>query len=209
MAKCEICSENRSSRTISGIPMCENCFTRLQELRNGNGAAIAWFTKQKDSASMSSQAKNYIKVAIEAVASVDEEKRKQQEERNKQFEMEQRAEASKGQVMLTSAPTLEGYRIVEQYGLVFGETVFKNSFADAVIAGVGDVFRSFSFSAKEMKGAVSLLENGREFALAKLQYAAALTGANAVIGIATNNSMGYDTTYIQIYGTAVKVEKIS
>ena len=33
---CGICGENKSKRTISGIPMCEECFAKLSLLRNND-----------------------------------------------------------------------------------------------------------------------------------------------------------------------------
>lgn len=40
---CGICGENKSKRTISGIPMCEDCFAKLSLLRNNDIKTIIFF----------------------------------------------------------------------------------------------------------------------------------------------------------------------
>ncbi len=111
------------------------------------------------------------------------------------------------QLLLTTANNLEGYHVVKQLGVVFGETVFKPSFEQAMTSAVGDFFRSFSFSAKEMKGSVELIEFARRFAYAKMMKEALDKGANAIIAIETDNTIGSSTMYLSLYGTAVFVEK--
>lgn len=35
MKTCEICNEKKGDRIIAGMSICNNCFARLQGLRNG------------------------------------------------------------------------------------------------------------------------------------------------------------------------------
>ncbi len=111
------------------------------------------------------------------------------------------------ELMITSAQSFEGYTIINYCGLVFGETIFKQSLLDSIGAGLDDFVNKMSLSARELSGSVSLIEKAREYALTKIKYEAVRKGANAIIAVATNNSIGADITYLQIYGTAVKVIK--
>lgn len=108
--------------------------------------------------------------------------------------------------LLTTAHNLEGYIIVKQCGIVFGETVFKNSALDQLSAGVSNMIDSLRFKATELAGQVELIENAREYAYNKLIEAAKKRGANAVIAIESDNTIGNgNMMYISLYGTAVKV----
>lgn len=111
-----------------------------------------------------------------------------------------------GQLMLTTAGTLEGYHITKQLGVVFGETVFKPSAGQQLTSAVGDMFRSLSFSAKEMSGQVSIIEEARKFAYTKMMRAAVKRGANAIIAIDSDNTIGEIICYLSLYGTAVYAE---
>jgi uncharacterized protein YbjQ (UPF0145 family) len=109
-------------------------------------------------------------------------------------------------LLLTTAGTLEGYRIKKQLGVVFGETVFKPSAGQQFTSSVGDMFRSFALSAKEMSGQVSIIEEARKFAATKMMRAAVNRGANAIIAIDSDNTIGDSICYLSLYGTAVYVE---
>ena len=113
------------------------------------------------------------------------------------------------QFFMTTAHSLEGYAIVEQLGIVFGETVFKNSALDQLGAGISNAIESLRFRAAEMSGSVNLIENARSFAYNKLIDEAKKKGANAVIAIDSDNTIGNGIMYISLYGTAVKVVPLS
>ena len=111
---------------------------------------------------------------------------------------------------LTTANNLEGYVIVKQCGIVFGETVFKNSAWDKLDAGISNMVDSFRIKATEMTGQMDLIEKAREFAYKKLIDQAKSRGANAVIAIDSDNTIGEgNIMYISLYGTAVKVISVS
>ena len=110
-------------------------------------------------------------------------------------------------LVLSTANTLEGYTIKKQLGIVFGETVFKPSIGRLIASDVGDAFRSFAISAKEMKGQVKIIEEARKFAYVKMMTDALDRGANAIIAIDSDNTIGDSICYLSLYGTAVFVEK--
>lgn len=110
------------------------------------------------------------------------------------------------QFMLITANNLEGYHITKQLGVVYGETVFKPSAGQQLVSAVGDMFRAFSFSAKEMSGQVSIIEEARKFAYVKMMQDAQERGANAIIAIDSDNTIGDAICYLSLYGTAVYVE---
>jgi uncharacterized protein YbjQ (UPF0145 family) len=106
--------------------------------------------------------------------------------------------------LLSTASTLEGYRIVEQCGVVFGETVFKHGFMSKLGAGLSNFGDSLSMRSREMSGSVDLIEEARDYAYEKMIAQAKSRGANAVIAIDSDNTVGGDIMYISLYGTAVK-----
>ncbi len=112
----------------------------------------------------------------------------------------------RSKLMLTTAGTLEGYKVKKQLGVVYGETVFKASAGQELSSAIGDMFRTFSFSAKEMKGQVSIIEEARKFAYCKMMKEALDLGANAIIAIDSDNTIGGMGWYLSLYGTAVYVE---
>ena len=115
-------------------------------------------------------------------------------------------ETLRKKLLLTTAGTLEGYKVKKQLGVVFGETVFKPSAGQQFTSVFGDMFRSLSFSAKEMKGQVGIIEEARKFAYIKMMKSALDSGANAIIAIDSDNTIGESICYLSLYGTAVYVE---
>ncbi len=112
----------------------------------------------------------------------------------------------RGKFILSTASTLEGYRIKKQLGVVFGETVFKPSAGQAISSAFGDLFRSLSLSAKEMLGQVGIIEGARKFAYIKMMKEAENLGANAIIAIDSDNTIGESICYLSLFGTAVYAE---
>jgi len=110
--------------------------------------------------------------------------------------------------LLSTANSLEGYRIVKQCGLVFGETVFKHNAFARIGAAISDTFDAMSFRSREMSGSMNLIETARNHAYEKMIQEAKRRGANAIIAIESDNTIGSDIMYISLYGTAVKVMPI-
>lgn len=80
---CGICGKNKSKRTISGIPMCEECFTKLSLLRNNDIKTITFFQDENNMLYTSKEAKAYIHAILqekqEAIRRLDEHKEKQRQ----------------------------------------------------------------------------------------------------------------------------------
>ena len=106
---------------------------------------------------------------------------------------------------LSTASTLEGYKVIKQYGVVFGEVCFKHGFLKSLGAGLSNAIDSFKFGSREMTGSAKLIEDARDYAYQKMITEAKNKGANAIIAIDSDNTIGGDIMYISLYGTAVKV----
>lgn len=80
-------------------------------------------------------------------------------------------------MIVTTTPQIEGKRIVEYKGIVFGEVVSGVDFVRDFAAGLTNIFggRSGSYEDELMKA--------RNQALGELQQRAAAMGANAVVGV--------------------------
>ncbi len=104
--------------------------------------------------------------------------------------------------MVTTAFTLDGYRIVKQFGLVRGITVRSRSLVGNIGASIQILFGGNITLYQE------LCERAREDAyLIMLRHAEQL-GANAVIGMRYDaNEVVNGVTEVLAYGTAVTVER--
>ena len=104
--------------------------------------------------------------------------------------------------LVTTAFTLDGYRIVRNLGVVRGITVRSRSIFGTVGAGLQTIFG----------GNISLLqelcEKTRQEAFTIMMQHAQAIGANAVIGMRYDaNEVMSGVTEVLAYGTAVVVEK--
>jgi uncharacterized protein YbjQ (UPF0145 family) len=105
--------------------------------------------------------------------------------------------------MVTTAFTLDGYRIVRNYGLVRGIIVRSRSIVGTIGAGLQTLIGG------NITLLTNLCEQTREHAFDLMLDHAAQLGANAVIGMrydATEVMQG--VTEVLAYGTAVYVEKV-
>jgi len=104
--------------------------------------------------------------------------------------------------LVTTAFTLDGYRIVKNLGIVRGITVRSRSIIGNIGAGIQTLFG----------GNISLLqqlcERTRQEAFMIMMQHAAEHGANAVVGMRYDaNEVMSGVTEVLAYGTAVVVEK--
>lgn len=93
-------------------------------------------------------------------------------------------------MIITTTPSIEGHRIVEYRGIVFGEVVSGVDFVRDFAAGMRNFFGGRSGTYEDE------LQRARESALQELQQRAADRGANAVVSVdidyevlGTNNGM--------------------
>ena len=104
--------------------------------------------------------------------------------------------------LVTTAFTLDGYRIVRNLGVVRGITVRSRSIIGNIGAGIQTLFG----------GNISLLqqlcERARQEAFMLMMQHAAEHGANAVVGMRYDaNEVMSGVTEVLAYGTAVVIEK--
>jgi uncharacterized protein YbjQ (UPF0145 family) len=105
--------------------------------------------------------------------------------------------------LVTTAFTIDGYRIVQNLGVVRGITVRSRSIIGNIGAGIQTIFG----------GNISLLqelcERTRRDAFSIMVEHAQQMGANAVIGMRYDaNEVMSGVTEVLAYGTAVVVEKL-
>jgi uncharacterized protein YbjQ (UPF0145 family) len=105
--------------------------------------------------------------------------------------------------LITTAFTIDGYRIIHNLGVVRGITVRSRSIVGTIGAGIQTIFG----------GNISLLqelcEKTRAEAFSLMELHAAEIGANAIIGMRYDaNEVLSGVTEVLAYGTAVVVEKI-
>ena len=105
--------------------------------------------------------------------------------------------------LVTTAFTLDGYRITKNFGVVRGITVRSRSIIGNIGAGIQTLFG----------GNISLLqelcERTRQEAFVIMMQHAQEHGANAIVGMRYDaNEVMSGVTEVLAYGTAVFVEKI-
>ena len=105
--------------------------------------------------------------------------------------------------LITTANSLEGYRITRQLGLIRGITVRSRSVFGNIAGGLQSVFGG------ELSVFVELCEKAREEAYYHMIEHANEAGANAIICMRYDaNEIMQGITEVLAYGTAVVVEKL-
>ncbi len=104
---------------------------------------------------------------------------------------------------VTTAFTLDGYRVVKQLGLVRGITVRSRSLIGNIGAGIQVLFGGNISLYQE------LCEKARQEAYDIMIVHAGQMGANAIIGMRYDaNEVATGVTEVLAYGTAVVVERV-
>ncbi|HHT49236.1 MAG TPA: putative heavy metal-binding protein [Firmicutes bacterium] len=106
-------------------------------------------------------------------------------------------------MIVTTTPSVEGRKIVEYKGVIFGEVIAGVNFLKDFAAGLSNFFggRSRSYEGE--------LIEAREAALEEMQNRAARLGANAVVGVDIDYEVlgqGGNMLMVTASGTAVVVE---
>ncbi len=105
--------------------------------------------------------------------------------------------------LVTTAFTLDGYRIVKTLGIVRGITVRSRSIVGNIGAGIQTLFGGNISILRE------LCEKTRAEAYTIMVQHASELGANAVVGMRYDaNDVMTGVTEVLAYGTAVVVEKV-
>ncbi|NLK43194.1 MAG: putative heavy metal-binding protein [Tissierellia bacterium] len=106
-------------------------------------------------------------------------------------------------MITTTTPTIEGKRIVEYKGIVFGEVIAGVNFIKDFAASLSNIFggRSGSYEGE--------LIEARENAIREMESRARQMGANAVVGVDVDYEVlgqGGNMLMVTASGTAVVVE---
>lgn len=106
-------------------------------------------------------------------------------------------------MIISTTPSLEGKKIIEYKGIVFGEVISGVDFIKDFAAGLTNFFggRSGSYEGE--------LIEARENAIAEMKKRAASMGANAVVGVDIDYEVlgqGNNMLMVTASGTAVIVE---
>lgn len=113
-----------------------------------------------------------------------------------------------GNLIMTTCPQVDGYRAVEQLGLVFGEFHFRHMFSKELMFTIDTVAGALALSDNETDEPSRMLAAARKLAMGKMAKEAVSRGANAIIGINVESTYGQDITHTMTYGTAVRLEAI-
>ncbi len=106
-------------------------------------------------------------------------------------------------MIITTTPSVEGKRIIEYRGIIFGEVISGVNVIKDFAAGLSNFFGGRSSTYEQE------LMSARETALAELEQRAAERGANAVVGVDVDYEvLGSDNgmLMVTVSGTAVVVE---
>jgi uncharacterized protein YbjQ (UPF0145 family) len=107
------------------------------------------------------------------------------------------------QQLITTANTLEGYRITNHFGIVRGITVRSRSIVGNFVGGLQTLIGG------KISIYTELCEKTREEAYQLMLHHAESRGANAIINMRYDaNEVMNGVTEVLAYGTAVLVEKI-
>ena len=106
-------------------------------------------------------------------------------------------------MIVTTTPSVEGRRITEYKGVVFGEVIAGVTFVKDFVAGLSNFFGGRSGTYEEE------LINARQQALAEMEQRAAQLGADAVVGVDIDYEvLGADNGMLMVTasGTAVRLD---
>jgi uncharacterized protein YbjQ (UPF0145 family) len=105
-------------------------------------------------------------------------------------------------IVLSNTETIPGYRIVEFFGIVTGNTVRAKHIGRDIMAGLKNIVGG------ELKGYTELLQDSREEATQRMVDQAQSAGANAVVNVRyATSSVAQGAAELFAYGTAVRVER--
>ena len=183
MGKCEVCGKIGRTEMKFGVTYCPDCLK-------------AWNDQDKD---------YFDRIGMDNAS--ERTKREIQELINR-TDHPSTIIKNKKSMIVSSCQSIDGYRAVEQYGIVFGECVFKSGFFKRLSASIDNFADFVSFGDQEMSGSTGLMDDARNYAMNKLITNAAAKGANAIIGLDAESSIGGELIHVMIYGTAVRIEPI-
>jgi uncharacterized protein YbjQ (UPF0145 family) len=104
-------------------------------------------------------------------------------------------------MIITTTPAIEGKKIVEYKGIVFGEVISGVNMVKDMMAGLTNIFggRSNTYETE--------LINARQNALREMEERAAQLGANAVVGGAPETAEDPDQWGIAVLGPRTRISE--
>lgn len=108
-------------------------------------------------------------------------------------------------ILKTTGNNFDGYNVEKYIDVISEEVIFRNSLAKQIVASVKDYINSFNIFDTEIKGATSLIENGKKYVMDRVINRAKDLGANAILGVHFDSSFGIEVIRIAISGTAVRI----
>lgn len=107
-------------------------------------------------------------------------------------------------MIITTTPSVDGYKITGYYGIVFGEVIAGVNMFKDIGAGVRNIVGGRS------KGYENELVQARNEALSELEMRAQNMGAHAVVGVKVDyETLGGQMLMVIASGTAVTLEQTS
>lgn len=188
--KCSICGNSKRGRVVAGISMCDDCFGKIQLLRNSDQEAISYFTKEENLSSATPEARQYIEHTIEVQAS-----------RPLPVNNEERV-AEIESIMTTTTHSFTNYKIQSCHGVVSGIFVLGTGFLSEISSGISDMLgvQSVAFHDK--------VAEAEDFAMFEMKKAAHKLECNGIVGVNLNFSTFYgNMVCVVVYGTAVKISE--
>jgi len=114
-------------------------------------------------------------------------------------------ELNVSKIILTTAPSLEGYKVIETLEIITAECVYGMNMLRDIFASFTDIFGGRSESSQRV------LRDARKTCLNELKKEASILGADAVIAVDLDYSEfsgdGKSMLFLVASGTAVKIEK--
>lgn len=124
---------------------------------------------------------------------------------NKVEPQESQSDIPFSEIILTTAPSIEGYKITKTIEIVSAECVFGMNIFRDMFAGVRDIFGGRSEASQKV------LKDAKNKCLRELKKEAYLSGGNAVIGVDLDYSefsgRGKSMLFLVASGTAVTIEE--
>lgn len=111
-------------------------------------------------------------------------------------------------IILSTTHTIDGYHIVKYLDVISAEAVYKLSLGKTLSNMLNDTFDSMRiFSNNELSGSTQLIQEAKDYVKNELIKKAKEIGANAIVGIDIESSVGADgMAKASINGTAVIIE---
>lgn len=102
-------------------------------------------------------------------------------------------------MIVTTTPSVEGYKIASYKGVVAGEAIFGANVILDIFAWITDIVGGRSSAYEEKLG------EARQTALRELEERAALLGADAVVGVDLDYEVINNMLMVSASGTAVQL----